>query len=107
MRSRNISDQNTAAIVSKSSPCRAEHVDHHDHRAGRVTVKAVVLVGGEGTRLRPLTYQTPKPLLPIANEAFLERQLRWLAQHGVDEVVLSMGYLPDAFAAAVPRWPLR
>ena len=65
-------------------------------------MKAVVLVGGEGTRLRPLTYETPKPLLPIANEAFLERQLRWLAGHGVDEVVLSMGYLPDAFAQQFP-----
>jgi NDP-sugar pyrophosphorylase family protein len=65
-------------------------------------MKAVVLVGGEGTRLRPLTYATPKPLLPIANEPFLERQLRWLAGHGVDEVVLSMGYLPDAFARHFP-----
>jgi NDP-sugar pyrophosphorylase family protein len=60
-------------------------------------VKAVILVGGEGTRLRPLTYAVPKPLLPIANVAFLERQLTWLARHGVDEVILAMGYLPDAF----------
>jgi mannose-1-phosphate guanylyltransferase len=60
-------------------------------------MKAVVLVGGEGSRLRPLTYTTPKPLLPIANQPFLERQLVWLSDHGVDEVVLSMGYLPDAF----------
>jgi mannose-1-phosphate guanylyltransferase len=65
-------------------------------------VKAVVLVGGEGTRLRPLTYTTPKPLLPIANVAFLERQLRWLAHHGIDEVVLSLGYLPDAFESHFP-----
>ena len=65
-------------------------------------MKAIVLVGGEGTRLRPLTYSTPKPLLPIANQAFLERQLSWLAQHGVDEVVLSLGYLPDAFEAHFP-----
>ncbi len=63
------------------------------------TVKAVVLVGGEGTRLRPLTFTTPKPLLPIANQPHLERQIAWLAAHGVDEVVLSMGYLPDAFHA--------
>ncbi len=62
-------------------------------------MRAVVLVGGEGTRLRPLTYHTPKPLLPIANRAFLDRQLEWLASHGVDEVVLSLGYLPDAFEA--------
>jgi len=60
-------------------------------------VKAVVLVGGQGTRLRPLTLTTPKPLLPIANVPFLERQLAWLGAHGVDEVVLSLGYLPDAF----------
>ncbi|MGQ0805452.1 MAG: sugar phosphate nucleotidyltransferase [Actinomycetota bacterium] len=66
-------------------------------------MRAIVLVGGEGTRLRPLTYTTPKPLLPIANVAFLERQLAWLGRHGVDEVVLSLGYLPDAFAAHFPE----
>jgi mannose-1-phosphate guanylyltransferase len=60
-------------------------------------VKAVVLVGGEGTRLRPLTLHTPKPLLPIANVAFIERQLDWLGRYGVTEVILSLGYLPDAF----------
>jgi len=60
-------------------------------------VKAVVLVGGAGTRLRPLTFATPKPLLPIANVPFVERQLDWLAGYGVDEAVLSLGYLPDAF----------
>jgi NDP-sugar pyrophosphorylase family protein len=44
-----------------------------------------------------LTYTTPKPLLPIANQPFLERQLTWLGRHGIDDVVLSLGYLPDAF----------
>jgi mannose-1-phosphate guanylyltransferase len=66
-------------------------------------VKAVVLVGGEGTRLRPLTSTTPKPLLPIAGRPFLERQLIWLAAHGVDDVVLSLGYLPDAFVEHFPH----
>ncbi|MGH9042756.1 MAG: sugar phosphate nucleotidyltransferase [Acidimicrobiia bacterium] len=60
-------------------------------------MKAVVLAGGEGTRLRPLTYTTPKPLLPIANRPFLEHQLAWLAEHSVTDVVLSIGYRPDAF----------
>lgn len=60
-------------------------------------MRAIVLVGGEGTRLRPLTLHTPKPLLPIANVAFIERQLTWLAAYGVTEVTLSLGYLPDAF----------
>jgi mannose-1-phosphate guanylyltransferase len=65
-------------------------------------VRAVVLAGGEGTRLRPLTFTTPKPLLPVANQAFLERQLSWLAAHGVDDVALSLGYLPDAFVSRFP-----
>ena len=68
-------------------------------------MKAVVLVGGEGTRLRPLTFSTPKPLLPIANRAFLDRQLEWLASHGVDDVVLSRGYIPDAFEAHFAAHP--
>lgn len=63
---------------------------------------AVVLVGGEGTRLRPLTYTTPKPLLPICNQPFLERQLSWLGRHGIDEVVLAMGYLADPFHERFP-----
>ncbi|MFZ4515773.1 MAG: sugar phosphate nucleotidyltransferase [Acidimicrobiia bacterium] len=65
-------------------------------------MKAIVLVGGEGTRLRPLTLTTPKPLLPIANVPFLERQLRWLERSGVTDVVLSLGYLPEAFRAHFP-----
>jgi mannose-1-phosphate guanylyltransferase len=65
-------------------------------------VKAVVLVGGEGTRLRPLTTTTPKPLLPIAGQPFLERQLTWLARYGVTDIVLALGYLPDAFVARMP-----
>jgi len=66
-------------------------------------VRAIVLVGGEGTRLRPLTLTTPKPLLPVAEVAMIERVLHHLAGHGVEEAVLSMGYRPDAFAVAFPE----
>ena len=66
-------------------------------------MKAVVLVGGEGTRLRPLTYSTPKQLLPVAEVPMLERVVSALAAHGVEEAVLSIGYRPDAFLAAYPE----
>jgi len=65
-------------------------------------MKAVVLVGGEGTRLRPLTLSTPKTLLPVAGRPVIERVVEHLAEHGVDEVVLSLGYKPDALLAAYP-----
>ncbi|MFA5367766.1 MAG: sugar phosphate nucleotidyltransferase, partial [Dehalococcoidia bacterium] len=41
-------------------------------------MKAVILVGGEGTRLRPLTYSMPKPMVPILNRPFLEHMLRYM-----------------------------
>jgi mannose-1-phosphate guanylyltransferase len=62
-------------------------------------MKAVVLVGGEGTRLRPLTETMPKPLIPLVDRAFLHHVLDHLGRHGVDEVVLSSSYLEPAFAA--------
>lgn len=65
-------------------------------------MRAVVLVGGLGTRLRPLTYTTPKNLLPVAEVPIIERVVAWLASHGVDSVVLSMGYQPGAFTTAYP-----
>lgn len=65
-------------------------------------MKAVVLVGGEGTRLRPLTYTTPKQLLPVVEVPMLERVLGHLAAHGIDEAVLSLGYRPEAFIEDYP-----
>jgi mannose-1-phosphate guanylyltransferase len=65
-------------------------------------VKAVVLVGGFGTRLRPLTLTTPKQMLPILHKPMIEHVLEHLASHGITEAVLSMGYRPDAFADAYP-----
>ena len=65
-------------------------------------MRALVLVGGEGTRLRPLTLTAPKQMLPVAEVAMIERVLAHLARHGIDSVTLSMGYRPDAFLAAFP-----
>jgi NDP-sugar pyrophosphorylase family protein len=65
-------------------------------------VNAVVLVGGEGTRLRPLTYALPKPMLPVVERPMIARVLEWLALHGVTTAVLSLGYQPDAFVDAFP-----
>jgi mannose-1-phosphate guanylyltransferase len=59
-------------------------------------VQALVLAGGEGTRLRPLTLTTPKPVLPLAGRPFLTFMLDWLHRHGVDEAILSLGFLSDA-----------
>lgn len=65
-------------------------------------MRAVVLVGGFGTRLRPLTLGTPKQMLPIVDRPMIERVLGTLAGHGVTDVVLSLGYRPDAFVDAYP-----
>jgi len=56
-------------------------------------VQAVILVGGEGTRLRPLTVTVPKPVLPLVDRPFLAYMLEWLHRHGVDDVIMSCGFL--------------
>jgi mannose-1-phosphate guanylyltransferase len=62
-----------------------------------------VLVGGFGTRLRPLTHHRPKQMLPIVNRPMIEHVVGHLVDHGVDDVVLSLGYQPDGFRDAYPR----
>lgn len=62
---------------------------------------AVILVGGEGTRLRPLTLDRPKAMLPIAGRPFLAHMLERLAAAGVRRVIFSCGYLPDPIVAGL------
>jgi mannose-1-phosphate guanylyltransferase len=62
-------------------------------------VEAVILVGGQGTRLQPLTLRTPKPMLALAGVPFLTHQISRLRQAGVDHLVLATSYRPEVFAA--------
>jgi mannose-1-phosphate guanylyltransferase len=64
-------------------------------RAAKAPLKAVILVGGEGTRLRPLTYDTPKPMIPVLNRPFLEHTIAYLKSYQVEEIVLAVSYLPE------------
>jgi mannose-1-phosphate guanylyltransferase len=56
-------------------------------------VQALILAGGEGTRLRPLTTTVPKPVLPLANRPFISYMIDWLEAHGFDDVIMSCGFL--------------
>src|SRR4028119_1301477 len=67
-------------------------------------MKAVVLVGGQGTRLRPITYDIPKALVPLRNRPFMGYMLDFLRRGGLDGAVLSLGYLPDPIQAYLEGW---
>jgi mannose-1-phosphate guanylyltransferase len=60
-------------------------------------MKAIMLIGGLGTRLRPLTLTTPKPLLPIENQPFLAYQLAFLHRYGFQEIILCTSYRSEEF----------
>jgi mannose-1-phosphate guanylyltransferase len=62
-------------------------------------MKAVILAGGEGTRLRPLTLTTPKPVVPIVDRPFLRHQLDMLTRAGVSDVIFSLAYRPERIEA--------
>jgi mannose-1-phosphate guanylyltransferase len=58
-------------------------------------MQALILAGGEGTRLRPLTSTIPKPVVPLANRPHMAFMIDWLRRHGVDEVILSCGFMAE------------
>ncbi len=64
-------------------------------------MQALILAGGEGTRLRPLTYTVAKPVLPLAGRPHIAYVIDWLVRHGVDDVVVSCGHLAEGMRRAV------
>ena len=59
-------------------------------------MKAVVMAGGEGTRLRPLTSNQPKPMVPIVGKPCIEHILELLGKHGFQDVIVTVAFLPQA-----------
>jgi mannose-1-phosphate guanylyltransferase len=72
-------------------------------------MRALVLVGGEGTRLRPLTLTQPKPALALVDRPFIRYMVDWVGRHGIDEVIMACGFraedLREALGDAVPGGP--
>ncbi|MEM1557854.1 MAG: NDP-sugar synthase [Candidatus Bathyarchaeia archaeon] len=64
-------------------------------------MKAVILAGGQGKRLKPLTDSTPKPLICVAGKPIIVHQMDWLKRHGVCEFIVTIGYLKDRFVEAL------
>ncbi len=85
-------------------PDPGRHSRDADRRGGALgpdEITAVILAGGQGTRLRPLTLGTPKPIVPLLNVPFLAYQLALLRRYGITDVVLSCSYLVDEVRRAM------
>ncbi|KAJ6900292.1 mannose-1-phosphate guanyltransferase [Populus alba x Populus x berolinensis] len=85
------------ALVSDSVICRKSR--------GHIRMKALILVGGFGTRLRPLTLSVPKPLVEFANKPMILHQIEALKAIGVTEVVLAINYQPEARTSSFSSRP--
>ncbi len=64
-------------------------------------MQALILAGGEGTRLRPLTSTIPKPVVPLGDRPFVTYMIEWLRGHGVEEVILACGFMADGVRAVI------
>ena len=67
----------------------------YDERRGWI-VKAVIMAGGEGTRLRPQTSNLPKPMLPLVGRPMMEHIVSLLRRHGITDIVVTVAFLPNA-----------
>src|SRR5207302_375177 len=72
-----------------------------ERQGGDRSMKAVVLAGGEGTRLKPLTYKRPKPLMPVAGRPCIDYVLRSLAGSGFHEIIVTTAYMSDALIKSI------
>lgn len=63
--------------------------------SGKTPQKAVILCGGQGTRMRPFTYEMPKPMLPVKGRPIIEHLLDLFKKYGIYEIILSVGYLKE------------
>src|ERR1700731_3958343 len=66
---------------------------HKPRRRGTHDMQAGILVGGGGTGLRPLPSTVPKPVVPLVDRPLITFMLEWLRQHGIDDVIMSCGFL--------------
>jgi len=60
-----------------------------------MSMQAVILAGGLGTRFRPLTLKTPKPMIPVMGKPYLEYQLKYLKSYDITNILLCVGYLGE------------
>ena len=73
-------------------------------------MRAMLLAAGLGTRLRPLTYEVPKPMVPVLGTPVMEHILRLLAKHGFDQVIANLHYFPEQIEGRFgdgSRWGVR
>ncbi|OYT65701.1 nucleotidyltransferase [Candidatus Bathyarchaeota archaeon ex4484_205] len=80
--------------------------DSGENNGGSTLREAIILAGGLGERLRPLTERIPKPLIPVGGRPILEWQIYWLHKYGVKRVVLAVGYLHEKFVDHFRRSPI-
>jgi len=70
-------------------------------------MKAMILAAGKGTRVRPLTYELPKPMIPIIGKPVMEYLIEELARHGFDEIMVNVSHLPEkieGYFSSGERW---
>ena len=95
-RRRRVDGRNLARSGDSGIVRRAVGSVAHRPRRKDPPVKAVIMAGGEGTRLRPLTSNAPKPMLPLVNRPMMEHIIDLLKSHGIDEIVVTVAFMPNA-----------